>query len=120
MATVTRTRRRFRLPHRFALEYNRTRYVVWLGVPFVKLLTGHQAITIYDVVFIAPHQWSPEAHAHEFAHVMQWRRYGVVGFLSRYVRESRRHGYALNGFEELARQFAAKYGRTFRPLSLSS
>jgi hypothetical protein len=97
-------------------QHSGTRYVVWLGVPLVKRLTGHQAITIYDVVFVGPRQWSARALAHEVAHVRQWKRYGVFGFLRRYLNETRKHGYRGNGLEVAARLYADAYAHKFAGL----
>jgi hypothetical protein len=47
---------------------------------------GAAAITIGPVVSVRA-RWADDEHLarHEAVHVVQWRRYGVVGFLRRYV-----------------------------------
>jgi hypothetical protein len=41
--------------------------------------------------------------AHELAHVLQWRSFGVLGFVCRYARHLITHGYLQNPLEILAR-----------------
>lgn len=42
---------------------------------------------------------SKELIAHEVIHVLQYKKYGVIGFLIRYLVESIRHGYSGNTLE---------------------
>jgi hypothetical protein len=106
---VTRRRKRLRLPRRYVVrpphEQGRS-FVIWTGLPFVKWLTSHDCITLYDVVFAAPHTLQPATVAHEYAHVKQWRNLGPFRFLRAYLREQRQHGYGGNGFEVAARRYA--------------
>jgi hypothetical protein len=114
---VTRRRRMLRLPRRYVVSWPDswpdTPFVIWTGLPFVRWLTGHDCITIYDVVFAAPHTLRAETVAHEGCHVLQWRTFGFVGFLRRYLRQHRRKGYKGNGFEREADWFAARNGSRF-------
>lgn len=77
MPNVNR-RRVLRLPRRHVIPspFGRQPFVVWTGLPFVKWLTGHDCLTIYDVVFAAPHSLKASTVAHEGEHVYQWRMYG--------------------------------------------
>jgi hypothetical protein len=49
---------------------------------------------------------------HELKHVEQYRRHGVVGFLSRYFIESVKKGYYHNKFEKEARACECEDGMT--------
>ncbi len=42
--------------------------------------------------------------AHELAHVLQWREFGVWGFMFAYLRLFRRHGYEAHPLEMAARR----------------
>lgn len=120
MPNVTRRRKRLRLPRRhlvpFPSEWPDRPFVVWTGLPFVRWLTGHDCITVYDVVLAAPSTLRAETVAHESCHVLQWRAFGFVGFLRRYLRQQRRNGYEANGFEREARWFAGRNGHRYRPI----
>jgi hypothetical protein len=56
----------------------------WLLVGWAA--PGAAATTIGSVIMVRP-QWEHDEHLlrHELVHVEQWRRYGVVGFLARYL-----------------------------------
>jgi hypothetical protein len=56
---------------------------LWIGGPVPK---GSDGITIGSLVIVrAGKEHSPYLLRHEAVHVRQWRRFGVVGFLSRYL-----------------------------------
>ncbi len=57
-------------------------YRLWEGGPVPK---GADGITIRSLVIVRPGKATPYLLRHELVHVRQWRRYGVVGFLVRYV-----------------------------------
>ena len=45
---------------------------------------------------------------HELEHIRQYRRYGIIPFIIRYLLESAKNGYANNKYERQARE-AEKY-----------
>lgn len=56
---------------------------LWVGGPVPK---GSDAITLGPLVIVRKgSEQSPYLLRHEAVHVRQWRRYGVVGFVTRYV-----------------------------------
>lgn len=58
-------------------------YRLWEGGPVPR---GADGITLGSLVIVrAGRADSPYLLRHEQVHVRQWRRYGVVGFLTRYV-----------------------------------
>lgn len=50
--------------------------------------------------FLADEKWLK----HELCHIRQYRKYGTVGFITRYLWESLQHGYFQNRFEDEARK----------------
>jgi hypothetical protein len=61
----------------------RTGYVLVEGGPVPR---GASAITLGRFVIVrGGHAESPYLLRHELVHVRQWRRYGVIGFLRRYL-----------------------------------
>jgi hypothetical protein len=70
-------------------------YRLWIGGPVPK---GSHGITIGRTVIVRAGHDSPYLLRHELVHVRQWRRYGTIGFLARYlgayaVGRMRRHGH---------------------------
>ena len=58
-------------------------YWLWVGGPVPK---GASGITIGKVVSVrAGRERSPRLMRHELEHVAQYRRHGIVGFLTRYA-----------------------------------
>ena len=58
-------------------------YRLWVGGPVPK---GADAVTIGKTVIVrAGHTPSERLLRHEQVHVRQWRRYGPLGFLTRYL-----------------------------------
>jgi hypothetical protein len=58
-------------------------YRVWVGGPVPK---GADAITIGGTVIVRKgKEYAPYLLRHEAVHVRQWKRYGRVGFLVRYL-----------------------------------
>ncbi len=67
----------------------------------VALVIGH-TIHLYNTsreAFLADPQWV----CHELKHVLQYRQYGVPGFLFRYITDCARNGYYNSRFEKEAR-----------------
>jgi hypothetical protein len=50
-------------------------------------LLGFGATTLGATIYVAGGYLSAHHHAHEFCHVLQWRKHGRVGFLLRYEGE---------------------------------
>lgn len=50
-------------------------------------LLGHDAVTIRKTIRtrLAPVEFTPDLHAHEYCHIEQWARLGVVSFLWHYL-----------------------------------
>jgi len=59
-----------------------TGFRLWEGGPVPK---GSDGITIGPLVIVRRGAASPYLVAHESVHVAQWKRYGVIGFVTRYV-----------------------------------
>lgn len=78
------------------------RIAVWkLNTHSVAMVLG-STIYLYNVTkeeFLADEEWV----RHECCHIRQFKRYGFLGFLLRYLWESIRHGYYNNRFEVEAR-----------------
>lgn len=55
---------------------------LWEGGPVPR---GSDGITIGSLVIVRRGATSPYLLAHEAVHVEQWKRYGRVGFVARYV-----------------------------------
>jgi hypothetical protein len=74
----------------------------WLRTPKVAMVWG-QRILLWGATkedFLLQPKWV----RHELKHVEQYQRFGMVGFLVRYLAYSIRHGYANNPLEVEARQ----------------
>lgn len=63
---------------------DRESYRLWVGGPVPK---GADGITLGSLVIVREGRDTPYLLQHEQVHVRQWRRYGIVGFLVRYVGE---------------------------------
>lgn len=78
------------------------RIAVWkLGTHSVAMVLG-STIHLWNATkeeFLADEEWVK----HESCHIRQFKQYGFVGFLVRYLWESIRHGYYNNRFEVEAR-----------------
>ena len=73
-----------------------------LGYDDVAMVIGH-TIHLYNTTaehFMANAAWL----RHELKHVEQYERYGLLGFLWKYLAETRRKGYFQNRFEQEARE----------------
>jgi hypothetical protein len=57
-------------------------YRLWEGGPVPK---GFDAITLGSMVVVRRGKASTSLLRHEMVHVRQWRRFGVVGFSTRYL-----------------------------------
>ena len=62
------------------------------------------AITLSSHVLTREAWLSDDVLRHEWAHVEQWRRHGLMGFLVRYLWYHWKFGYANNPFEIEARR----------------
>lgn len=62
------------------------------------------AITLSSHVLTREASLADNVLRHEWVHVEQWRRYGFVGFLSRYLWYHFKYGYQRNPFEVEARR----------------
>jgi hypothetical protein len=71
---------------------------------------GFAAICLGRHVFTWEPSLRPQSLAHEAVHAEQWARYGVLGFLARYLWYQLRYGYAANPLEREAYQRAAAQG----------
>lgn len=76
----------------------RIRLVPWLIPNWARGQTWGNLVLVKRSVRL-----TPELLAHELAHVLQWRLFGVVGFVWRYARALIRHGYENNPLEIVAR-----------------
>jgi hypothetical protein len=74
-------------------------FVPWLIPLWARAQTWRQVILVRRGVGL-----TPGLVAHELAHVLQWRAFGVLGFVCRYARHLLAHGYLQNPLEILARQ----------------
>lgn len=73
---------------------------------WVPRLVGHDCITLRRTIYCRNRKLHRHTHAHEFAHVMQWVQFGVIGFLVRYLWAQVRYGYKNNPYERDAHRFA--------------
>lgn len=72
-----------------------------LGTKRVAMVIGN-TIHLWNATkeeFLNDEQW----FKHELCHIRQYKQYGLVGFLTRYIFESIRKGYYNNRFEVEAR-----------------
>lgn len=86
----------------FTHRWHRCRWVAALRV---------EAVTIGRHVLYRGTTLSPALALHERAHVAQWRRYTLPGFLLLYGFFQLRYGYAANPLEQEARDFARAFAR---------
>jgi hypothetical protein len=76
----------------------RIRLVPWLIPNWARAQTWGNVVLVKRTTRL-----TPELLAHELAHVLQWRSFGVVGFVRRYACHLIRHGYENNPLEIVAR-----------------
>jgi hypothetical protein len=80
----------------------------------VFLPKRYVAITLASHVLTRRSRLDERTLRHERAHVEQWKRHGLVGFLSRYLWYHFRYGYAKNPLEVEAREAERAFeARTF-------
>lgn len=87
----------------------------------VKLRESHWSLRFFpewvdawvlgEYIFFRYSSPAPALLLHELAHVKQYRRYGVIGFLARYIWWSIRYGYKNNPLEVEARRYECYSGR---------
>jgi len=73
----------------------------WLKASKVAIVFG-RTIHLHNTTreeFLSDPHWV----CHELCHVQQYKKFGFIGFLARYLAESVRHGYHKNKFEIEAR-----------------
>jgi len=73
-------------------------FVPWLIPSWARAQTWWNVVLVRRGVRL-----TPGLLAHELAHVLQWRSFGVLGFVIRYARHLTRHGYEHNPLEIVAR-----------------
>lgn len=78
-------------------------YHSWLAR---QLPEGTVAFTFGDTVYVRGARLTQAEQLHEAEHVMQFRKYGKLGFLVRYFVYTLRYGYQRNPLEVQARAFA--------------
>jgi len=84
-----------------------------LIIDAVEKTTGHPGITIGNTIYLSEGSTvTRELLAHEFAHVVQWRREGNILFPVAYVYEVRMNGYEDDAFELEARMRAKLFMRS--------
>lgn len=68
------------------------RVIVWLAA---RITPGTLGVTIWPFIFIWPPEMAKRKKlvAHERVHLVQWRRYWIVGFPFVYVYQFLRYGY---------------------------
>lgn len=85
----------------------------------IDKLFGHTAITFGDTAYT----WAPSLPdyilKHEYCHTLQYKKYGVVGFLLRYVWYSIKYGYSKNPLEVEAYQYQVN-GPPLKPGDIES
>ena len=68
---------------------------------------GYDGITFGKYVFLTEEaSKDPKFVKHEECHVLQYRQYGFIGFLVRYIYYFFKYGYINNPFEVEARKYA--------------
>jgi len=74
-------------------------------------LVSKQGMTILNHIFIAGGQTKVSAYllAHEFGHVVQWRRLGPLGFVKAYVGGLLKHGYENHPMEHEAHLYGVQH-----------
>lgn len=82
---------------------------VWASV----LTFGNDLVTLGSTIHVKHNFITERAHAHEYCHLLQYQRYGVHGFLLRYLVGFLAHGYVGHPLEVEAHEYAAKYVGTF-------
>jgi hypothetical protein len=100
---------RVRTLTRDGIEYHIRFRSVWATV----LTFGHDCITLGSTIHCRHSFITEKAHAHEYCHVLQYQRYGVHGFLFRYLAGFLTHGYAGHPLEVEAHDYAVRTVGTF-------
>ena len=86
--------------------------IIVQGGPIADALekTGHPGITLGDeIIFTEGTRVTTDLLAHEFAHVVQYRKKGVVSFGIQYLYEGKTKGYENISFEVEAREKAKSF-----------
>lgn len=83
----------------------------------VPKIVGRDGITIGRTIYLAGGQSTITGYllAHEFAHVLQWKRKGWLGFLWEYVAGLLEHGYNVEAhpMEAEAHRYGLAFGSSF-------
>ena len=61
------------------------------------------AFTIGATIYVSGNRMSESTYRHELVHVAQFERYGLIGFMARYLYYQVVYGYQLNPLEVEAR-----------------
>ena len=85
--------------------FMKVHYRSWIAR--VMLPRRYVAITLASHVLTRESWLDERTLRHERAHVEQWRRHGLAGFLARYLWYHFRYGYSRNPFEVEARRTEA-------------
>ena len=89
-------------------------YRIKFRSPWATVLTfGHDIVTLGSTVHVKHDFLTEKAHAHEYAHVEQWRRFGVLGFTVRYLWGLLTHSYVGHPLEREAHEYADRYVGAF-------
>lgn len=86
----------------------RIRFRSWL-----PRLGGHTCITLGSTIHTRQNFITERTHAHEHAHVLQWARYGVLGFIARYLWGLLTHSYQGHPMKVEAHRYADRTVGTF-------
>lgn len=89
---------------------NHIRENSWIAKIAAKVLKSKQMAVVFrrtiylykvsETDFLADKRWLN----HELCHIGQYKKYGTVSFIMKYLLESIRHGYNNNRFEKEARE----------------
>jgi hypothetical protein len=84
----------------------------------IQLLKGHWSLKLFPRwvgawtlgtnIYFREENPHPDLVMHELGHVNQYKRYGIAGFLARYLWLSIRYGYKNNPLELEARNYGHK------------
>lgn len=99
----------------FRLEMQGVTVRVKTQSPLPRLF-GHDGLTIGSRIYLRKPHTATSAHilAHEFRHVLQWRKYGFFGFLWRYLTLGLTRGYTNHPMEVEAEVYADDYAHIFQ------
>ena len=89
-------------------------YRIKFRSPWATVLTfGHDIVTLGRTIHCRHRFITERAHAHEFGHLLQYRKYGIHGFVLRYITGWLTHGYHGHPLEREAHEYADRYVGAF-------